>query len=348
MTLRGVVTPVWATRYFAILKWYFLPWSTIITLVATLIIKNTRDLACLRTTEFFRTLKKLLCRKAVELNHLVFLRRCRDNDIIPKGLMPSMVVKLAKAMSVFKNAGLALVRATLGDNRQQLYCLMKEILTVNEWLKVNLQPNYFETGSHVAQVTADKTFAHVKLAQLKKFTNLCSPVSVTQRYQQFEHVVTEVAEKIVGKHKSCGLPSWVTDKTIQVYPAEDGKRWSQNKVPDLQVKAVKRKVAEAQFQSEWVLQIRQSSHAEQTNGRPHDCRLQGRIHHHMENHPSKGKKTSAKVNKRDGQLPLTITFKEGLRFHWQEGNVSCSAALPVAVVKAIIVHCTSTPKVQYW
>ena len=31
------------------MKWYFLPWSTIITLVAALITKNTRDLACFLT-----------------------------------------------------------------------------------------------------------------------------------------------------------------------------------------------------------------------------------------------------------------------------------------------------------
>ena len=38
------------------MKWYFLPWSTIITLVATLIIKNTRDLPCLLTTSNWITL----------------------------------------------------------------------------------------------------------------------------------------------------------------------------------------------------------------------------------------------------------------------------------------------------
>ena len=39
------------------------------------------------------------------------------------------------------------------------------------------------------------------------------------------HVVTEVAKKIVGKHNLCGLPSWVTDKTIQLKMERDeGKR----------------------------------------------------------------------------------------------------------------------------
>ena len=46
----------------------------------------------------------------------------------------------------------------------------------------------------------------------------CSDTSlpITQRYDQFENAVSEAAEKVVGKHSSCGLPSWVTDKTTKL------------------------------------------------------------------------------------------------------------------------------------
>ena len=41
-------------------------------------------------------------------------------------------------------------------------------------------------------------------------------VPISQRYQQFELAVSEVAEEVVGKCKHCSIPSWVTDETIQL------------------------------------------------------------------------------------------------------------------------------------
>ena len=101
--------------------------------------------------------------------------------------------------------------------------------------------------------------------------------------------------------------------------------------------AVKRKIAETQFQkAEWVLQFRRSSRAEQTNGRPQDCRLQGRIHHHMENHPwavwqRQGNKRQC--HKRDGTPPVS---EKDLLSEWREyfssllnnSNSQSSSALP--------------------
>lgn len=39
---------------------------------------------------------------------------------------------------------------------------------------------------------------------------------ITQRYQQLENAVFEVAKKVVGKHRQCGMPSWVSDNTTKV------------------------------------------------------------------------------------------------------------------------------------
>ena len=44
---------------------------------------------------------------------------------------------------------------------------------------------------------------------------------ISERYELFENTVSEAAEKIVGKKKPCGLPSWVTDKTIQLKKERD-------------------------------------------------------------------------------------------------------------------------------
>ena len=32
---------------------------------------------------------------------------------------------------------------------------------------------------------------------------------ITERYEGFEHDVSEVAEKVVGKRRLCGMPSWM-------------------------------------------------------------------------------------------------------------------------------------------
>ena len=44
---------------------------------------------------------------------------------------------------------------------------------------------------------------------------------ITERYKEFEHAVSEVAERVVGKRRPCGLPNWVTNKTIQLKSEKD-------------------------------------------------------------------------------------------------------------------------------
>ena len=47
-------------------------------------------------------------------------------------------------------------------------------------------------------------------------------VPIFQWYQQFKLAVSEVAEEVVGKCKPCGMPSFVTDKTIKLKLERDG------------------------------------------------------------------------------------------------------------------------------
>ena len=44
---------------------------------------------------------------------------------------------------------------------------------------------------------------------------------ITERYDQFEKAVAEVADKVVGKCKPCGMPSWVSDKTLRLRKERD-------------------------------------------------------------------------------------------------------------------------------
>ena len=41
-------------------------------------------------------------------------------------------------------------------------------------------------------------------------------VHITERYKSFETTEREVTGKVFGEREPCGLPSWVSDKTIHL------------------------------------------------------------------------------------------------------------------------------------
>ena len=45
-------------------------------------------------------------------------------------------------------------------------------------------------------------------------------VHITERYKSFETTEREVTGKVVGEREPCGLPSWVSDKTIHLKKRE--------------------------------------------------------------------------------------------------------------------------------
>ena len=47
---------------------------------------------------------------------------------------------------------------------------------------------------------------------------------ITERYELFENAVEEVAEKVVGRYSTCGMPSWVSDKTKQLRTERERER----------------------------------------------------------------------------------------------------------------------------
>jgi len=55
--------------------------------------------------------------------------------------------------------------------------------------------------------------------QALQIDNTSTPI--TERYESFEKAVEEVAEKVIGKRKPCGLPSWVSNKTLKLRQERD-------------------------------------------------------------------------------------------------------------------------------
>lgn len=58
-------------------------------------------------------------------------------------------------------------------------------------------------------------------------------VDITERYKSLETTEREVTEKVVGEREPCGLPSWVSDKTIHLKKERDKvkKQFAQSKTP---------------------------------------------------------------------------------------------------------------------
>ena len=66
---------------------------------------------------------------------------------------------------------------------------------------------------------------------------------ITERYDQFDKAVAKVAEKVVGKRKPCGMPSWVSDETLRLREERDK---TNTKLAKKQ--KVKRDIEETQYQ----------------------------------------------------------------------------------------------------
>ncbi|XP_072041209.1 craniofacial development protein 2-like [Amphiura filiformis] len=65
----------------------------------------------------------------------------------------------------------------------------------------------------------DHILVNSKFQVLQCDDNNQSPIS--ERYEIIEKAVQEVAEKVVGKCSPCGMPSWVTDKTLKLRSERD-------------------------------------------------------------------------------------------------------------------------------
>ncbi|XP_038063142.1 uncharacterized protein LOC119733848 [Patiria miniata] len=61
----------------------------------------------------------------------------------------------------------------------------------------------------------------LELSNRFQVLNVEDTPSLTDRYAHFETAVKEVAETVVGKRETCGMPSWVSDKTIRLKVERD-------------------------------------------------------------------------------------------------------------------------------
>ena len=140
-------------------------------------------------------------------------------------------------------------------------------------------------------------------------------VDITERYGSFETAVREVSEQVLGKRNSCGLPSWVSDKTINLKVERDEakKKFSLSKSPKSRERWRKLNAAlndsyKADEAAALDRQMEELKLADETG----NYTTTWKIIHSIS---GKDTKRNVKVKKRDGQPPLS---EQDLLEEWKD------------------------------
>ena len=140
-------------------------------------------------------------------------------------------------------------------------------------------------------------------------------IPITQRYEQFVNAVTGAATKVVGKHRSCGLPSWVSDKTTKLkLERDEAKRRylvSKSSQSRSHWRRLNTQLNESYTADQAAMLNKQIEDLKQADSRG-DYTTTWKIIHELS---GKGKKTNVKVKRRDGSPP---TSDVELLTEWKE------------------------------
>ena len=140
-------------------------------------------------------------------------------------------------------------------------------------------------------------------------------VPITERYKEFEHAVSEVAERVVGKRKPRGLPNWVTNKTIQLKSERDEAKRRFLVSKSRQSRERWRKLnssLNASYKSDEATMLNKQVVDLRLADSKGDYTTTWKIIHDLS---GKDKKSSVKVKKRDGTPP---TSDKDLLAEWRE------------------------------
>jgi hypothetical protein len=108
------------------------------------------------------------------VNNLAFLKRCRDNKVVPKGLRISTKYHTKYARKIMMKAELALVRERIAWTRRQLCRVDERISSLNEELWMTLNEEHYATAKRMISASSTKTFNKARSTQIAKFTKLTS------------------------------------------------------------------------------------------------------------------------------------------------------------------------------
>ena len=115
---------------------------------------------------------------------MTFLKRCRDNQVVPKGLRISDKYHTEYARKILKKAELALVRERIAWTRRQLCRVDERIAILTEELWMTLNEEHYSTAKRMISASSTRTFNKAGSTQIAKFTKLTSYGQKNRRKQE--------------------------------------------------------------------------------------------------------------------------------------------------------------------
>ena len=117
-------------------------------------------------------LKTVKCKLAKLSNHIIFLIRCRDNQVVPNGMKLRRNVSSSKASNILQKAEEALIRDQIVGLRQKKAAEMKTKSRLLLSLHNTMSEKDFETIQAVTDKAENGVFESTKRSQRKKFNSL--------------------------------------------------------------------------------------------------------------------------------------------------------------------------------
>jgi hypothetical protein len=102
----------------------------------------------------FKRLDRLTNQRSRLVNNLAFLKRCRDNKVVPKGLRISTKYHTKYARKIMMKAELALVRERIAWTRRQLCRVDERISSLNEELWMTLNEEHYATAKRMISASS--------------------------------------------------------------------------------------------------------------------------------------------------------------------------------------------------
>ncbi|XP_067676482.1 uncharacterized protein [Haliotis asinina] len=109
-------------------------------------------------------------------NHLTFLLRCRDNNLVPRGFQLSSPVPRSPAINkILHNASTRIVKHQIQHLRRHKSHLHKDIETSRSHLQDTLESDLYHKTQSLAEKTKQHLHEKVKTTHITKFTQLQRP-----------------------------------------------------------------------------------------------------------------------------------------------------------------------------
>ena len=146
-----------------------------------------------KATQLINRLDRIEKKIVKTSNHLTFLLRCRDNNIVPRGLQLKSPVKSPAALKIIENASKRLVRERIRSHRSQKAACTEQAQQIHASLESTLSQEMYQKLCKVQDTSNRRVDYKTKETHKKKFAALTS----RQTTRKEKHPTVEQPAKTV-------------------------------------------------------------------------------------------------------------------------------------------------------